>query len=172
MLLHLFYQINITKVFKLSNMRVGFHSSEVCVSTIHDHSSGQTVFSVCVMCNHLDWQVNCAAQICHALIPMLSSVEELVLTRYEVIPTKVWNGGIDSAMWHNLLRPFIGVQRIYISDRLLEELSCALQVDEVGSNPGFIPNLRSIHASHNLFTLFIDTYQVMGHPVKFSPVVN
>ena len=103
---------------------------------------------------------------------MLSSVEELVLTRYEVIPTKVWNGGIDSAMWHNLLRPFIGVQRIYISDRLSEELSCALQVDEVGSNPGFIPNLRSIHASHNLFTLFIDTYQVMGHPVKFSPVVN
>ena len=171
MLLHLFYQINITKVFKLSNMRVGFHSSEVCISTIHDHSSGQTVFSLCVMCNHLDWQVNCAAQICHALIPMLSSVEELALTRYEVIPTKVWNGGIDSAMWRNL-GPFIGVQRIYISDRLSEELSCALHVDEVGSNPGFIPNLQSIHASHNLFTLFIDTHQVMGHPVEFSPVVN
>ena len=169
---HLFYLINITKLFKLSNARVGFHSSEVCVSTIHDHSSGRTAFSLRVMCNHLDWQVDCAAQICHALIPTLSGVEELTLSRSEVIPTEVRNGGIDSATWHDLLRPFIGVQRVYIADRFLEELSRALQADEVGSDPGFIPNLRSIHAGRNLFTSFIDTRQVVVRPVEFSLVVN
>ena len=55
-----------------------------------------------------------------------------------------------------------------VSDALSEELSCALQVDEVGSDPSFLPKLQSIHASHNLFTSFIDTRQVVGRPVQFK----
>jgi hypothetical protein len=71
-------------------------------------------------------------------------------------------------MWLELLRPFIGVKELHIDDiELLEELSCALQLDEVGSGPGFLPNLQSIHVEHNLFASFIDTCRVMGHPVQF-----
>ena len=63
---------------------------------------------------------------------------------------------------------FIGVKILNIDDALLEELSHALQVDEVGSDPGFLPNVQSIRARHNLFTSFIDTHQVVGRPVQFE----
>jgi hypothetical protein len=37
------------------------------------------------MCKQLDWQIDCAAQICHELIPALSSVERFTLTVYYVL---------------------------------------------------------------------------------------
>ena len=143
------------------------------VSVFMDHDQGPTMipFLLHVRCKSLDWQLDCAAQICHALIPTLSGVEELSLefdSLYPEIPTELRNGAIDSAMWHDLLRSFIGVKKLRINHVLLEELSRALQVDEVGSDPGFLPNLQSLHAYYyNLFSSFINTRQVVGRPVKW-----
>ena len=81
--------------------------------------------------------------------------------------TDLRNEAIDSAMWHDLLRPFIGVKVLYIDAALLGELSRALQADEVRSDPGFLPNLQIIHARRNLFTTLINTRQVEGRPVEF-----
>ena len=157
-------------LFKLSSAKVGFHHDEVYVSTVHDHIDhglGQIPFTFCVKCKPLDWHIDFAAQICHALIPTLSGVEELSLY-YEGIPTELRNDAIDRTTWHDLLRSFIGVKKLYIFNVFLEELSRALQVDEVGSDPGFLPHLRSIHARRNLFTSFTDTRQVVGRPVQFE----
>jgi hypothetical protein len=111
------------------------------------------------------------AQICHALIPALSGVEQFMpdCPSYFQIPTEFQNGAIDSTMWHDLFRSFIGVQELHVEDSLgiLEELSRALQVGEVGLDPEFLPNLRSIHARDNLFASFIDTRRVVGRPVQF-----
>ena len=162
---HLFYLINITKVFKLSRMRVEFHHDEVRISML-----GKAPFSLHVMCKPLDGQLDCAAQICHALIPTLSSVQNLSLSSYRETPIELRDGAVDSTKWHDLLRSFIGVKEldIYWYGLLLDELSCALQGDEVGSDPEFLPNLRSIRARLNLFTTFIRTRQVVGRPVHFS----
>ena len=84
------------------------------------------------------------------------------------MPTELRNGAIDSATWHDLLRPFIGMKWIHIDEALLEELSRALEVGEVGSDPGFLPNLQSIHAEHNLFVSFIEARQVAGRPVTHT----
>ena len=132
------------------------------------HGAEGIPFFLCVKCKTLDWQIDCTAQICHALIPTLSSVEKLSLIPvYQEIPTEMRNGAIDNATWHDLLRTFIGVKKLYIRRGLSEELSRALQVDEVGLNPGFLPNLQFIYAKDNLFTSFIDTRQVVGRPVHY-----
>ena len=166
---HLFYLINHTKVFKLPSVEVDFCHDEVFVSTNFGHSLGWIRFFLCVRCKTLDWQIDCAAQICHTLIPMLSGVEKLMVDfDYQEIPTEMRNGAIDSATWHDLLRSFIAVKGLRICDTLLEEFSRALQVDEVGSDPSFLPNLQSIGAKDNLFTSFIDTRQVVGRPVQFA----
>ena len=165
---HLFYLINSTEVFKLSSATVNFHHNEVFISMNHDHGLGWISFLLCVRCKPLDWQIDCAAQICHGLIPMLSGVEELSLVPgYQGIPTEMRNSAIDSETWYDLLRTFIGVKRLRIGDALLEELSRALQVDEVGLDPGFLPNLQFIYARRKLFTSFIDTRQVVGRPVHY-----
>ena len=167
---HLFNLINNTKVFKISRARVDFHRDEVCISTEHidDELEWTTSLYLSVKCKSLDWQIDCAAQICHGLIPTLSGVGGLAFYHSQYnIPTELRNGVIDSATWHDLLRTFIGVKHLYINHALLEELSRALQVDEVGLDPEFLPNLQCIAAKDNHFTSFIDTRQVVGRPVWF-----
>ena len=168
---HLSHLINIKKVFKVSIATVSFNRDGVSVFMDHDQGPTMIPFLLHVSCKSLDWQLDCAAQICDALIPTLSGVEELSLefdSLYPEIPTELRNGAIDSAMWHDLLRSFIGVKKLRINHMLLEELSRALQVDEVGSDPGFLPNLQSLHAYYyNLFSSFINTRQIVGRPVKW-----
>ena len=172
---NLFYLINITKVFRHFSAAVSFDINDVSVYVAHHDASGpprRKLFSLSVSCKPLDWRIDCAAQICHALIPTLSGVEELylVLDYYET-PTELRNGGIDSATLHDLLRTFTEVKKLYITNNangFLEEVSRALEVDGIGLDPGFLPNLRSILAKDNLFTSFIDTRQVVGRPVQFE----
>ena len=164
---HLFSLIEITNVFKPSDASVSFDHDGVRISKDIHHVPRRIYFYLLVRCTPLDWQIDCAAQICHALILTLSGVERLTLSLrgYQKVPTEMRNGAIDSATWLDLLRSFIGVKDLHIYAGLLEELSRALQEDEVGSDPGFLPNLRSIYTSKNLFSSFIDARRVMGHPV-------
>ncbi|KAN0134707.1 hypothetical protein V8E53_007492 [Lactarius tabidus] len=170
---HLFHLINITEVFKLPVARVYFRRNEVTVTTNHESSQLEWLgrsgpFRLRVVCKQLDWQIECTAQICNALIPTLSGVERLTLDFYDTkIPTELENGAIDGTTWHDLLRSFIGVKVLHIHDGITEELSHALQLDEVELDPGFLPNLRSITAADDLFTSFIDTRRVIGRPVDF-----
>ena len=120
------------------------------MTIIHDDSEWLEWEPFCfrVKCNQLDWQIDCAAQICHALalIPALSGVKQLTLyLDYRHTPIEYRNIAIDSTTWHDL-RSFIGVKMLYINGGLLKELSRALQVDGVGLDPGFLLDLRSIYA--------------------------
>jgi hypothetical protein len=161
---HLSHCINTTEKLKLPSAKVFFGKEEVFIVSLDRRSVGP--FRLCVRCTQLDWQVHCAAQICNALIPALSSVEQIVLDFHEtVLPTEWQNGEINSTTWHELLRPFVGMKELHIEDGLSKELSSAL--GEVGSDPWFLPNLQQIFAEDNLFALFIDTRQVMGRPIQF-----
>jgi hypothetical protein len=168
---HLFHFINITELFKLPVARVDFSYDHVFLIAAHYSSRwSRESFILRVKRKPLDWQINRAAQICHALIPALSGVEQLTLVyspNFQV-PAGLQNGAIDGRTWHKLLRSFIGLKELQIYNTLLEELSSALRVDEVGLDLGFLPNLRSITPGSNLFTSFIDARQVVGRPVKFS----
>ena len=169
---HLSHLINITEESKLPASRVYFDPNEVSIITARHGSPwfDPTPLLLRVTCTQLDWQIDCAAQICNALIPALSGVERIVLrcSHNFQIPTALENGAIDSRVWHELLRSFIGLKELYVDEALLDELSCALRVDEVASDPAFLPNLRSINAARTLFASFIDARQVVGRPVAFS----
>ena len=157
---HLFYMINVTEAFKPLEARVGFRREKAYIST-----EGGGYFFLNVICKPFDWQINCIAQICQPLIPALSGVRKLKLGCFRA---KSFDGGIDNATWYDLLRSFIGVMELHIDLEILNELSDALQVDEVGLDPEFLPNLRTIHAERNLFNSFIHTRQIVGRPVRFQ----
>ncbi|KAF8269973.1 hypothetical protein EI94DRAFT_1828607 [Lactarius quietus] len=170
---HLSYFINITEVFKPAKATtVTFLRDEVFIAASHDKSRPYGgPFHLSMKCKQLDWQIDCAAQICSWLIPRLSGVERLVLDTYyddRTLPAEWQNGEIDGTTWQDLLRLFVGVKELHIDDVLLEELSRVLQLDEVGSDPGFLPELQEISAADNLFTSFIDTRRVVGRPVQVS----
>ncbi|KAI9432321.1 hypothetical protein H4582DRAFT_2102310 [Lactarius indigo] len=171
---HLSLFTNRAEGLKLPTAKVMFWRDAVYIST--DHHSAQRYdgcFILRVMCKQLDWQIDCAAQICRALMPALSGVEKLTLNFYEqVMPTEWQNGEIDGATWHELLRSFAGVKELRICGALLEELSRVLEVDEIGSDPELLPGLQELVSdfegkhSDRLFGSFIHARRVAGRPVR------
>ncbi|KAH8988310.1 hypothetical protein EDB86DRAFT_3081698 [Lactarius hatsudake] len=154
---------SIIEGFKLPVAEVSFKRDAVSVITDNNTRQYSGRLSLHVMCRQLDWQIDCAAQICNALMPALSDVKELTLEFHDqVMPTEWQNGEIDSTTWHELLRAFIRVKELHISAALSLELSRALQVDEARSDPGLLPDLQNIvskfkwNRTDNPFGSFVD----------------
>ena len=175
---HLFHLINIPERFKLPTAKVFFDRDAVSIITApHISQQSDEPFCLHVMCEQLDWQIDCAAQICSMLIPSPADVERFTIDFYDkTLPSELQDGGIDCTTWLELLSSFIGVKELHVCGGLMEELSKALQVDEVGSNPGFLPDLQDIvcdsqwvPSDNNPFASFIDARRVTGRPVRFSP---
>jgi len=165
---HLSHFTNRTEGLKLPTAEAFFGRDEVSITLGHHGTlwdDGRFVLRV--MCKPLDWQIDCAAQICIALMPALSGVEKLTLDFYELMMPSEWqNGEIDGTTWHELLRPFIGVKDLRICSSLSEELSRALQVDGVGSDPGLLPGLQELaRGSIGMFDPFLHARRVAGRPV-------
>ncbi|KAN0137495.1 hypothetical protein V8E53_004546 [Lactarius tabidus] len=156
---HLSHFVNTTDQIKLPTAMVSF-GDETSITFIHSNTGwdepddSDVRFAVRVICKPLDWQIDCAAQICSALMPALSGVEMLALncksTGWVLVPaeSELQNYEIDSTTWHELLRPFIRVKELRIEQELSEQLSLALEVVDTGFEPGFLPNLQDITASH------------------------
>jgi len=134
-------------------------------------------FGLSVMCEDLDQQIDCAAQICRAL-PALSGVETLKLESFDLdglMMLAEWQDGeIDGTVWHELLRPFIRAKELRICRVLSEELSLALEADDVGSDPGLLPDLQELVSdlfwedADSPFYWFIHARRVVGRPVRSS----
>ncbi|KAH9011584.1 hypothetical protein EDB85DRAFT_2041685 [Lactarius pseudohatsudake] len=90
------------------------------------------------------------------------------------MPTKWKNGEIDGTTWHELLRSFIGVNELSICAALSEEVSRALQVNEVGLDPWLLPGLQEIviEATGSLCSSFIRARQVAGRPLAVRSTLS
>jgi hypothetical protein len=168
---HLWHLINSKEVVQPPTAMVSFGADAITFTSHQRLQRDGTYFSLSIKGEPFDWQINCAAQISSALLPILSGLEKLNLDFYRFATPTAWeNGEIDSTMWHELLRSFMGVKELVIKSDILEKLSCALGLDEVvGSDPEFLPNLQVIVAETNHFSSFIDTRRVVDRPVRFSP---
>jgi hypothetical protein len=164
---HLAHLINTAEAFKLPTATV-FFGNEISIITGHQGYGGP--FTLRVKCKQLDWQIGPAAQICSALMPALSGVQKLKLDFYGPMTLTEWeNGEIDGTTWHELLRPFVGVNRLHICGALSQEVSRALRLDEVGLDPGFLPGLQEIQfyeGADRLFGSFIHARLVAGRPIR------
>ena len=169
---HLCHFINTTEGLEIPVVKVSFWYDSIYVTTSNS-AWLDAPFFIQVKCWPLDWQIDCAAQVCTALAPALlvSDVEKFILDVYDYA-VKWPDGEIDETTWHELLRSFVGMKELRIETGLLQELASALRMDELRSDPGFLLDLQEIVAARNLFTSFIDTRQVVGRPVRFSPLLD
>jgi hypothetical protein len=168
---HLSHLTSIAEGLKLlPNAKVFFSHDVVSIMLGHSTRRYDRHFILRVVCKQLDWQIDCAAQICSALMPALTGVEKLRLHIYRpMMPTEWQNGEIDCATWHELLRSFTGVKELRICGGLSKELHRALEVDEIGSDPGLLPGLQELGSMWDgPFSSFILARQVAGRPVRSS----
>ena len=173
---HLSHLTTITERLKFPTTTVLFGEEEVSIILGGQNLRQSDRPSILrVLCKQLDWQIDCAAQICSALTPTLSGVGQLILDSHEqMLPAKWWNGEIDGTTWHELLSSFIGVKQLRICGSLTEELSRALEVGEIGLDPGLLPGLQERVSEFigrheaSLFGSFIQARLVAGRPVRSS----
>jgi len=170
---HLSHFVNITEKIKSNHIAdvIFGHEAVSIIAPRGAQPVNRTIF-VCVKCRPLDWQIECATQVCGALIPALLG-EKLWLRFHEkTMPAEWRNGEIDARTWHGFLWPLIGIKQLYINHSLSEELSRAFEVDEIGSDPGFLPGLKYIIPQFNgmpatsLFSSFIRAREAANHPIS------
>ena len=187
-LTHLSQFVNITEIIKFSRTATIEFLPGTYVTLSHRvmdwRSANWGQYSVLrVMCKSSDWQIDCTAQICNALMSTLSGIESLSLMTTPTTPdhssptksdleTEEIDDTDESTTWHEILRSFISVKKLHIDHNLTVQLSRALEVDEIGLDPGLLPGLQELvsyysgeHAD-NLFGSFIHARQVAGRPVS------
>jgi hypothetical protein len=122
-------------------------------------------------CRHLDWQVAFAVQILGALSPVLTVVEELVVSHVEHDLSSEWHNEVERTQWRELLRPFSGVKTLHVQNELFEGLSCSLCSENGEMCLELLPNLQELQCSDGsslggAFTPFIIERQTAGHPLR------
>ena len=105
--------------------------------------AGTHPFLVQVKCQRLDWQVTCAAQICHALEPLFAGVESLILGFYKD-GSASWQDEIDHEEWHGLFRIFAGVKSLQLTGGLVGDLFRSLRLDEGKLRLELLSELREL----------------------------
>jgi hypothetical protein len=160
--------------------KVMFEANAVSLITDHRNYDRNTEykgsFILRVVCKQLDWQIDCMAQISSALRPVLLSAEMLILDFHgSTVPIEWQNGEIDGTTWHELLKSYIGSKVLDICSALSQELSCALQLGDVGQDPELLPHLQELKYTianwhpNGLFSSFVDLRLLVGRPITLDP---
>jgi hypothetical protein len=162
---------------------ISFSRGAVSIVIGHLEQLNSGAFSLCVRCKEFDLQIDSASQVCGALMPVLSIVEELTLACDERTLLAEWlNHTIDRTVWRGLLLSFSGVKKLRVGHALIGELSRALEPDDAGLLPELLPELQEIDATFEdeptnnasaplidvVFAPFINARQLAGHPVYMS----
>ena len=133
---------------------------------------GYQGFILRVRCKPLDWQIDCATQICAALMSALSGIESLTLSKSFSLSATSEADDADYTTWPELLRSFVGVKELHMNHYFSVGLSRVLEVDEIGLDPGLLPDLQELVSDYrgnhagSFLRSFIHARQVAGRPVS------
>ena len=121
--------------------------------------------------NHLDWQIALASQICSAIVPVFSVVEELSIVHRTHDTSSITRSNDNRVEWHNILSQFSSIRALEIPEELVEELSLHLKPDGDEAPVELLPRLEKVVVPANVgdaFSAFIDSRQIGGHPVNLA----
>lgn len=94
-----------------------YHSFAKIVFGPREGKAGPRHFSLRILCGGSNRQVSSLTRICNQSLPLLSRVERLDVKGGSCLQPG-WHGDMNSAQWLELLRPFVAVERLHISERL------------------------------------------------------
>jgi len=105
--------------------------------------AGPRHFALRISCRGSDRQISSAVQICSQNLSLLSNVERLDIRGDGYLPPD-WQENMNSTQWIDLLRPFIAVARLHISERLGPLVVDALQELAGERTTSVLPALQSL----------------------------
>ena len=151
--------------------RVIFNKDGASINAGCDEQWDVGRLSLHVNCEPLDWQIDFATQVCSALGNVMSGVEDLTLDLNADGMPSDWKNPVDNRVWHELLIPFIGVEKLHIGSSITLEFSQALDSVAGGSVLELLPQLQELEVQleighqKNPFSTFVKTRESAGHPI-------
>ena len=133
-------------------------------------------FNVEILCKGLDWQVSSLEQVCTSCLPPLSTLEDLYFHE-ESDSQPDWEGSVENRQWLELLRSFVAVKNLYLSEKFASRIGPALQELVEGRATDVLPALQNIFLKgvessgsvQETIEQFVAARQVTNHPVGISP---
>ena len=155
---------------KSSRVVLMFHKEAVCIAASPREDAKIRSFYVEVGCRHLDWQVFYITQISNTLSPIFSVAERLMLQYKEHILSSESHNEIGRAQWRELLRSFGSTKILRVNDKLVGEISRALQLEEGEAPMELFPQPKELSystagsARGSLFSTFVDARRAQVAP--------
>jgi hypothetical protein len=106
-------------------------------------TSGSGVISVRIPCTVSDWQLSSLEQVCTSSLPPVSTLENLYIFENRGYPPR-WQGDVENALWLDLLRPFVAVRNLYLSEQFVPRIAPALQELVSGRTTEVLSTLENI----------------------------
>jgi hypothetical protein len=100
------------------------------------------------------WHVSSLARVCTLSLPPISVSTAEHLYIYHGPPSRPhWHGSIESTLWLELLRPFIAMKNLYLSEEYVPHILPVLQHIVAGEMTELLPMVQN---------LFVEGYQSSG----------
>jgi len=157
------------------NRAVLFFRETMIQIQIQIQSTGRAILSFAIHCDRLDYQVSSMTQVCRELSPYLSFVERL-----DMMPSSgtslALQDDMDSTQWLELFHPFIAVQSLRVTKKLVPLVAPALQGLTGDGAKEVLPALSNLHLEgfepsgslREAIPPFITARQLSDHPVAIE----
>ena len=163
--------VNTTESLRFKSAKFEFSDKKFGVEVHPDEEAETYALSLVVdSCHDLDRQVSFAAHISNSLSPRLFAVEYLTLGHSVHNRSSEEHNEANPTEWRKLLKPFMNVKTLCIAERLVEELSRSLELDDGELSLELLPELQELTYSGSgntgdMFTSFIDARQHAGRSI-------
>jgi hypothetical protein len=159
----------------LDQATVSFDERIVNVELSRQTGANSARLELEILCRKLDWQLSSLVQVCNSALPTLSTLERLSLHAYIYDGPALVPGqdDIENTQWLDVLRPFINVKDLQLSEKVAPCVAPALQELTGERVKEVLPALQnlSLHdfkASRPVeeaIRQFVAARQLSGHPV-------
>ena len=163
--------INHTPRLKLhDDAQITFHSWTVHLALPRFFTRG---FKLQILCSDANWHFSSKIQICTSIIPQ--AIRLVVKRLYIYDHRGLWVDNVENHQSLDLLRPFNGVQELYLSQGITHYIAPALQ-ELVGERATeVLPGLQHLFLElpgsqlvQDVVGRFISARQLSGHPITVS----
>jgi hypothetical protein len=155
---------------------ISFNSQGIIVK-FPSQPSGYGVLSVRIHCTVSEWQLSSLEQVCTSSLPPVSTLEDLYIFENRGYPPR-WQDDVESlnTLWLDVLRSFVTVKNLYLSEDFVPRIVPALQELVGGRTREVLPTLENIFLEglqpagplHEDIERFVAARRLTSHPVAVS----
>src|SRR6266852_2574427 len=114
-------------------------------------------------------------QVCTSSLPPLSTLEDLYISEDRLSPPR-WEDDVENMLWLDLLRSFVAVKKLYLSEKFVPRVAPALQELVGGRTTEVLPTLENVFLEgfelsgslHDGIEKFVAARQLTSRPIGVS----